>query len=93
MLVIQALATYDLAGALLHCAGPRRASLAEKHVAMMKKRTDTLVVVPCDQLLEGKDSEFGVRDAFKLVDAQLRDAVKGLADMLMVWHSMALEQL
>ncbi|GAQ84627.1 tubulin/FtsZ domain containing protein [Klebsormidium nitens] len=62
--------------------GPRRASLAEKHVAMMKKRTDTLVVVPCDQLLEGKDSEFGVRDAFKLVDAQLRDAVKGLADML-----------
>jgi cell division protein FtsZ len=58
--------------------------LAEKHVAIMKKRTDTLIVVPCDQLLEGKDLNFGVRDAFKLVDSVLRQGVKGLTDMVTV---------
>jgi len=62
--------------------GQKRASIAEGGLVELEKEVDALIVVPNDRLLSVIDRNMSVRDAFKMVDEVLKQAVDGIADII-----------
>ncbi len=64
--------------------GAQRKRIATEALRKIKGRIDTLLVIPNDKLLELIDEETTVEDAFLFCDKVLREAVKGITDLITV---------
>lgn len=62
--------------------GQRRASIAEGGLVELEKEVDALIAIPNDRLLSVIDRNMSVKDAFKMVDEVLKQAVDGIADII-----------
>lgn len=64
--------------------GRKRMSQAERGVANLKARVDTLITIPNDRLLQIADKNTSFIDAFRLADDVLRQGVQGITDVIAV---------
>ncbi len=64
--------------------GKKRSTQAEEGIKNMKSNVDTLITIPNELLLKIIDRNTPVEDGFKLADDVLRQAVQGIADLIMV---------
>ncbi len=62
--------------------GRRRAKLAEEGIKRLKDKVDALIVIPNDRLLEITERQTSMKDAFKLADNVLLQAVQGISDII-----------
>lgn len=62
--------------------GQKRATIAEGGLQELEKEVDALIVIPNDRLLSVIDRNMSVKDAFKMVDEVLKQAVDGIADII-----------
>ena len=62
--------------------GQRRRTQAEEGVRALRNATDTLITIPNQRLLQVVDSGTTLRDAFKVADNVLRQAVEGIANLI-----------
>lgn len=62
--------------------GQKRTAIAESGLVELEKEVDALIVVPNDRLLSVIDRNMSVREAFKMVDEVLKQAVDGIADII-----------
>ncbi len=64
--------------------GRKRSLQAEKGVAELKDKVDTLIVIPNDRLLEIVDKNTPMIEAFREADNVLRQGVQGISDLIAV---------
>ncbi len=64
--------------------GNHRRSVAEKGVANLLAHSDTLILIPNDNILRMCDQKTGVDRAFMLADDVLRHGVQAITDVIMV---------
>ena len=64
--------------------GKRRMQSAERGVASLKERVDTLVTIPNDRLLQVAERKTSMIEAFKMSDEVLRQGVQGISDLIAV---------
>jgi len=64
--------------------GRRRLSQAERGIAQLKEKVDTLIVIPNDRLLQVVEKRTSMLDAFKIADDVLRQGVQGISDLITV---------
>ncbi len=64
--------------------GKRRMQNAERGVANLKDRVDTLIVIPNDKLLEIVDRRTTMPEALKKADEVLQQSVQGITDLINV---------
>jgi len=64
--------------------GKKRLSQAERGVASLKGKVDTLVVIPNDKLLQVIDRKTSMVEAFRMADDVLRQGVQGISDLISV---------
>ena len=62
--------------------GKRRQAQAEEGVRALRSAADTLITIPNQQLLEVLSTGTSLRDAFKAADDILRQAVEGIASLI-----------
>ena len=64
--------------------GRRRAINAEKGIAELKSKVDTLITIPNDRLLQVVEKRTSMVEAFKIADDVLRQGVQGISDLIAV---------
>jgi cell division protein FtsZ len=64
--------------------GKKRAQNAERGIANLKERVDTLVAIPNDRLLQVSERKTSIIDAFTMSDEVLRQGVQGISDLIAV---------
>ena len=64
--------------------GKKRLAQAERGVASLKGKVDTLVVTPNDKLLQVIDRKTSIVEAFRMADDVLRQGVQGISDLIAV---------
>ena len=64
--------------------GKKRLAQAERGVASLKGKVDTLVVIPNDKLLQVIDRKTSIVEAFRMADDVLRQGVQGISDLIAV---------
>ncbi len=64
--------------------GKKRLAQAERGVAALKGKVDTLVVIPNDKLLQVIDRKTSMVEAFRMADDVLRQGVQGISDLICV---------
>ena len=64
--------------------GKKRLNQAERGIANIKDKVDTLVVIPNDKLLQIIDRKTSIVEAFKMADDILRQGVQGISDLISV---------
>lgn len=64
--------------------GVQRKIIAEKGLQNLKDKVDTLLIIPNDKLLTIIDEDCSVSQAFWICDEVLRQAVKGISDLILV---------
>lgn len=64
--------------------GRKRADQAEKGIAELRSKVDTLIVIPNDRLLQVADKHTSITDAFRIADDVLRQGVQGISDLIAV---------
>lgn len=62
--------------------GPIRMQLAEEGVKKLRGEVDSLIVLPNQRVFEGSEKKPSAMGAFKIVDDILRQAVKGISDII-----------
>ncbi len=63
--------------------GKKRAGLANLGLEEIKKVSDSIIVIPNDRLLEIIDANVGMKDAFKIIDNILYQAVNGMTEVIL----------
>ncbi|PLY05132.1 MAG: cell division protein FtsZ [Arcobacter sp.] len=63
--------------------GKKRAGLANLGLEEIKKVSDSIIVVPNDRLLEIIDENVGMKDAFRIIDNILYQAVNGMTEVIL----------
>lgn len=63
--------------------GKKRAGLANLGLEEIKKVSDSIIVIPNDRLLESVDQNIGMKDAFRIVDNVLYQAVNGVSEVIL----------
>ena len=63
--------------------GIKRARQAAAAIEILKKEVDTLIVIPNQKLLDIVDPNISMLEAFNLVDNVLKQAIKGVSDIIM----------
>ncbi len=63
--------------------GPRRKKAAATGLDRLRERTDTLVVIPNDNLHNVVDKATALGDAFRIADDVLRQGVQGVSDIVL----------
>jgi len=63
--------------------GKKRAGLANLGLEEIKKVSDSIIVVPNDRLLDIVDKDIGMKDAFKIIDNILYQAVNGMSEVIL----------
>ncbi len=64
--------------------GRRRTDQADRGIAELATKVDTLVVIPNDRLLSLVDRKTSIIEAFRLADDVLRQGVQGITDLITV---------
>jgi cell division protein FtsZ len=64
--------------------GRQRMRQAEAGIHDLRDHVDTLIVIPNQRLLEFVDKRTSLRDAFKVADDILRQAVQSISDLILV---------
>ena len=64
--------------------GKKRLAQAERGIASLKGKVDTLVVIPNDKLLQIIDRKTSINEAFRMADDVLRQGVQGISDLISV---------
>ncbi|HSO28097.1 MAG TPA: cell division protein FtsZ [Anaerolineales bacterium] len=64
--------------------GSRRIQSAESGISKMKERSDTLIVIPNDRLLQIVDKRATMQQAFRQADDVLRQGVQGISELITV---------
>lgn len=64
--------------------GRKRSQLAEMGWRELKEQVDTLITIPNERLLSVVDKKTPLRDAFKIADSILKQAVQGISDLIRV---------
>ena len=64
--------------------GKKRLAQADRGVASLKGKVDTLVVIPNDKLLQVIDRKTSMVEAFRMADDVLRQGVQGISDLISV---------
>ena len=64
--------------------GKKRLAQAERGIANLKGKVDTLVVIPNDKLLQVIDRKTSIVEAFRMADDVLRQGVQGISDLIAV---------
>ncbi len=64
--------------------GKKRLAQAERGVASLKGKVDTLVVIPNDKLLQVIDRKTSIVEAFRMADDVLRQGVQGISDLIAI---------
>jgi len=64
--------------------GRKRAMQAEKGIAELKAKVDTLITIPNDRLLQVVDKHTTIHEAFRIADDVLRQGVQGISDLIAV---------
>ena len=64
--------------------GRKRALQAEKGIAELKSKVDTLITIPNDRLLQVVDKHTTINEAFRIADDVLRQGVQGISDLIAV---------
>lgn len=64
--------------------GRKRAMQAEKGIAELKTKVDTLIIIPNDRLLQVVDKNTTIHEAFRIADDVLRQGVQGISDLIAV---------
>lgn len=64
--------------------GRKRALQAEKGIADLKEKVDTLIIIPNDRLLEIVEKNTPMLEAFRQADNVLRQGVQGISDLIAV---------
>ena len=62
--------------------GKRRAEQAERCLEELKASVDSLIIIPNQRLISYANKNTGVKDAFAMADNVLRQAVQGIADII-----------
>jgi len=63
--------------------GKQRGTLASVGLEELKEVSDSIIIVPNDRLLEIIDASLGFKDAFKIVDNVLYQAVNGMSEVIL----------
>ena len=63
--------------------GINRANQAEDGLRELAEHVDTLIVIPNDRILNVADKKISFKDAFKMVDAVVVEAVRGISDIIL----------
>jgi cell division protein FtsZ len=63
--------------------GKRRTALANIGLEELKKYSDSIIVIKNDRLKEISDAEIGMKDAFRMVDNILYQAVNGMSEVIL----------
>src|SRR3989449_6471596 len=64
--------------------GAKRRLIAEQGIAELVDKVDTLITIPNDRLLQVVEKRTSMVDAFRIVDAVLRQGVQGISDLITV---------
>lgn len=64
--------------------GAQRRAVAERGLAELTPKTDTIITIPNDRLLQIIDKKTSLLDAFSIVDDVLRQGVQGISDIIVV---------
>lgn len=64
--------------------GKRRAAVAEAAANELRKHVDTMIVIPNERLLSVVSRQTSMEDSFRIADDVLRQAVKGVSDVITV---------
>lgn len=64
--------------------GRRRYTQAEKGIAELKSKVDTLIIIPNDRLLAVVEKRTSIVEAFRIADDVLRQGVQGISDLIAV---------
>lgn len=64
--------------------GRRRANQAERGLAELRAKVDTLITIPNDRLLAVVDKKTPILEAFRVADDVLRQGVQGISDLIAV---------
>ena len=62
--------------------GRKRAMQAEKGIAELKSKIDTVITIPNDRLLQVVGETTTIHEAFRIADDVLRQAVQGISDLI-----------
>ena len=62
--------------------GKRRSQIAEEGLAKLKEKVDAYIVIPNDRIFTIIDQETPLYQAFEMIDEILKQAVKGIADLI-----------
>jgi cell division protein FtsZ len=62
--------------------GKRRAEQAERSLEELKASVDSLIIIPNQRLINHASKNTGVKEAFAMADNVLRQAVQGIADII-----------
>ena len=71
--------------------GKKRLAQAERGIASLKGKVDTLVVIPNDKLLQVIDRKTSMIEAFRMADDVLRQGVQGISDLIAVTGTVNLD--
>jgi len=63
--------------------GKRRTALANIGLEELKKYSDSIIVIKNDRLKEISDADVGMKDAFRMVDNILYQAVNGMSEVIL----------
>jgi cell division protein FtsZ len=64
--------------------GRKRAEQAQRGIAELREKVDTLIVIPNDRLLQVVEKQTSVMEAFRMADDILRQGVQGITDLITV---------
>ena len=64
--------------------GRKRAMQAEKGIAELKSKIDTVITIPNDRLLQVVDKDTTIHEAFRIADDVLRQGVQGISDLIAI---------
>ena len=64
--------------------GRRRQSQAERGIAKLKEKVDTLITIPNDRLMQVVDKRTPIIEAFRIADDVLRQGVQGISDLIAI---------
>ncbi|MEN6413717.1 MAG: cell division protein FtsZ [Veillonellales bacterium] len=64
--------------------GRRRQLQAERGIAQLKEKVDTLITIPNDRLMQVVDKRTPIMEAFRIADDVLRQGVQGISDLIAV---------
>ncbi|HWR55886.1 MAG TPA: cell division protein FtsZ [Negativicutes bacterium] len=64
--------------------GRRRMQQAERGIAKLMEKVDTLITIPNDRLLQVVEKRTSILDAFRIADDVLRQGVQGISDLIAV---------